>query len=413
MARSPGEGPSRNNNSPIRKRPRITVRHRNGESEERHVVEAQGGCTNHQDRESNTGEERERQNEGTREDAEEAEDANVEEEAEDANVEEEAEDANAEEEAEDANADEEAEDANAEEEAEDANAEEEAVGVQVEEEEEESEEIYEVVDVEEEVASGGDGGGGRDESISVTLTDQDILNCCICCEPLATPVYQCKNGHIACSTCCVRIAHKCYSCREPISHIRCRAIEKVIGSIKLSCRYARHGCIEKITHFNKSIHEKGCIYTPCWCPIDGCQFTAPSKKLPQHINHEHQGSVVNFHYDSLLHLKLGLNQKIVVLKELTDSNLFVIRNGQEQHMGNMFNVFHIGPESSAEMYEYELFARSQGCSLKLESFVNHTLGNNFPATTKFLLVPTDFLGPSPALEIEIRIYKVYESSRCG
>ncbi|KAK4270780.1 hypothetical protein QN277_019550 [Acacia crassicarpa] len=385
MARSPGEGPSRNNNSPIRKRPRITVRHRNRESEERHVVEAQGGgCTNHEDRESNTGEERERQNEEPREDAEEAEDANAEEEA---------------------------EDANAEEEAEDADAEEEAVAVQVE--EEESEEVYELVDVEEEVASGGDDGGGRDGSISVTLTDPDILNCCICCEPLATPVYQCKNGHIACSTCWVRIAHKCYSCRKPISHIRCRAIEKVIESIKFSCRYARHGCIEKISHFNKSIHEKDCIYTPCWCPIDGCQFTAPSKKLSQHINQKHHGSVVNFHYDSLLHLKLGLNQKIIVLKELTDSNLFVIRNGQEQHMGNLFNVFHIGPESSAEMYEYELFARSQGCCLQLESFVNHTLGNNFPATTKFLLVPTDFLGPSPALKIEIRIYKVHESSRCG
>ncbi|KAI9126602.1 hypothetical protein K1719_002198 [Acacia pycnantha] len=362
MAISPGEGPSRNNNSPIRKRPRITIRSRSRESEERHVVEAQGGRTNYEDRESDTGEERERQNEETREDAEEAEDAD---------------------------------------------AEEAAVDVQ------EEEEVYEVVDVEEEVASGGDDGGDRDGSISVTLTDPDILSCCICCEPLATPVFQCKNGHIACSTCCVRIAHKCYSCREPIGQIRCRAIEKVTESIKLSCRYARHGCIEKITHFNKSIHEKYCIYTPCWCPIDGCQFTAPSKKLSQHINHEHHGSFINFHYDSFLHLKLGLNQKIVVLKELTDSHLFIIRNGQEQHMGNLFNVFHIGPKSSAEMYEYELYARSEGCCLKMESFVNHTLGNNFPATTKFLLVPTDFLGPSPALEIEIRIYKVHESSRCG
>ncbi|KAK4270781.1 hypothetical protein QN277_019551 [Acacia crassicarpa] len=312
MAIPSGEGPSRNNTSRIQMRQSITIPYRSRESEEQHVVEAQG--------ESDAGEGRE-------------------------------------------------------------------------------------------VTSGGGGGAGRDGSIPVTLADPDILDCIICYQPLTIPVFQCENGHIACSTCCVRIAHKCYLCREPIGHIRCLAIEKVIESIKFSCRYARHGCIEKITHFNRSIHEKGCIYTPCWCPIDGCQFTAPSKKLSEHIHHEHHGSFINFHYDSFLDLKLGLNQKVVVLKELTDSNLFIITNGQE-HMGNVFNVFHIGPKSSAAMYEYELYARTQGCCLKLESFVNHTLGNNFHGTRKFLLVPTDFFGPSPAVKIEIRIYKTYESSRC-
>ncbi|KAI9126828.1 hypothetical protein K1719_002424 [Acacia pycnantha] len=358
MAISSGEGPSRNNTSRIRKRPRITIRYRSRESEERHILEAQGGSTNHEDRERDAREGRERQNE------------EIEEEAEDA----------------------------------------------VAAEEEESEDVIEGVEVEEsflgeKATSEGDsgGGGGGDGSIPVTLTDPDILDCCICCQPLTIPIFQCKNGHIACSTCCVQLAHKCYSCTAPIGNIRCRAIEKVLESLEISCRYARHGCIEKITLINKCIHEKDCIYTPCWCPIFGCQFTAPSKKLSQHINHEHHGSFINFYYDSFLYLTL-LNKRVVILKEVTDSNIFIIKNDLE-YLGNAIKVFHIGPKSSAETYRYELYARSKGCCLKLDSFVNHTLGNNFPATTKFLLVPIDFLGRFPEVNIEIRVYKVQESSR--
>ncbi|KAI9126558.1 hypothetical protein K1719_002154 [Acacia pycnantha] len=352
MAISSGEGPSRNNTSRIRKRPRITIRYRSRECEERRVVEAQGGSTNHEDHEGDAGEGRGRQNE----EIEEEDDCTV------------------------------------------------AA------EEEESEDVIEESFCGEKVTSGGDGdGGGRDGFIPVTLTDPDILNCCICCQPLTIPVFQCKNGHIACSTCCVQLAHKCYSCTAPIGNIRCRAIEKVLGSLEISCRYARHGCIEKIILINKCIHEKDCIYTPCWCPIFGCQFTAPSKKLSQHINHEHHGSFINFYYDSFLYLTL-LNKKVVILKEVTDSNIFIIKNDLE-YLGNAIKVFHIGPKSSAETYRYELYARSKGCCLKLDSFVNHTLGNNFPATTKFLLVPIDFLGRFPEVNIEIRVYKVHASSR--
>ncbi|KAK4270970.1 hypothetical protein QN277_019733 [Acacia crassicarpa] len=353
MAISSGEGPSRNNTSGNRKRPRITIRHRSRESEELHIVEAQGESSNHEDRERDAREGRERQNE------------EIEEEAEDA----------------------------------------------IAAEEEESEDVIEESFCGEKVNSGGDGDdGGRDESIRVTLTNPNILNCCICCQPLTIPVFQCENGHIACSTCCVQLADKCYSCTAPIGNIRCLAIEKVLESLKISCRYARHGCKEKITHVNKRIHEKDCIYTPCWCPIYGCQFTAPSKKLSQHINNEHHGRFINFYYDSFLYLTLGFNQKVVVLKEGTDSNMFIIKNDLE-YLGNTIKVFHIGPKSSAETYRYDLYVRSQGCCLKLDSFVNHTLGNNFPATTKFLLVPIDFLSCFPEVNIEIRIYKVYESSR--
>ncbi|KAI9085352.1 hypothetical protein K1719_032729 [Acacia pycnantha] len=213
-------------------------------------------------------------------------------------------------------------------------------------------------------------------------------------KPLTIPVFQCENGHIACSTCCVQLADKCYSCTAPIGIIRCRAIEKVLESLKISCRYARHGCIEKITHVDKSIHEKDCIYTPCWCPIDGCQFTAPSKKLSQHIiNNEHHGSFINF----------------IMIASYKGKGKAVVPD--LEYLGNVIKVFHIGPKSSAETYRYDLYARSQGCCLKLDSFVNHTLGNSFPATAKFLLVPIDFLSRFPEVNIEIRVYKVYESSR--
>ncbi|RYR64351.1 E3 ubiquitin-protein ligase SINA-like 10 isoform X1 [Arachis hypogaea] len=89
----------------------------------------------------------------------------------------------------------------------------------------------------------------KDRSISVTIIDPDVLDCCICYEPLTSPVFQCENGHIACSNCCARLGNKCPMCSMPIGYNRCRAIEKVLESIKISCLNAKYGCKHMFSFF--------------------------------------------------------------------------------------------------------------------------------------------------------------------
>ncbi|GAB2288885.1 hypothetical protein Dimus_023192 [Dionaea muscipula] len=78
--------------------------------------------------------------------------------------------------------------------------------------------------------------------VSLILSDRDVLHCPICLDPLTSPVFQCVDGHIACSSCCGKLENKCPSCRKEIGRIRCRAIEKVIDSVKINCCYADYGC---------------------------------------------------------------------------------------------------------------------------------------------------------------------------
>ncbi|CAA7057590.1 unnamed protein product [Microthlaspi erraticum] len=60
----------------------------------------------------------------------------------------------------------------------------------------------------------------EDKTRSLML-DFDVINCPVCCEPLAVPIFQCENGHLDCSSCCPKLSNKCPACALPVGHIRC------------------------------------------------------------------------------------------------------------------------------------------------------------------------------------------------
>ncbi|KAG5029163.1 hypothetical protein AAZX31_05G114600 [Glycine max] len=247
----------------------------------------------------------------------------------------------------------------------------------------------------------GAGTSSRDRSVPIFVSDPDVLDCCICYEPLAAPVFQCENGHIACSTCCVRLSNKCPMCLMPIGYNRCRAIEKVLECIKMSCPNANYGCKETFSYSRKNNHEKECIYLPCSCPLTGCDFVASSKELFLHFSHRHVGMGTRFAYDKFFTVFLSINQRTIVLQEKNDGNLFIVHNNHE-HLGNIVRISCIGPKSMAE-FQYEVLARHQGNALILQSFTKIVQGQyaDAPSST-FLLIPSCLFG-SPQLKLDIRI----------
>ncbi|GJS57217.1 aminotransferase-like mobile domain-containing protein [Tanacetum coccineum] len=97
--------------------------------------------------------------------------------------------------------------------------------------------------------------------LKVLLNDPCALDCSICLEPLWTPVFQCENAHLACSSCCSKLKSKCSCCGY--SYSRCRGLEKVTESIgKISCKYAKYGCKETHPYNKKSKHEKYYVHFP-------------------------------------------------------------------------------------------------------------------------------------------------------
>ncbi|KAK7319334.1 hypothetical protein RJT34_04053 [Clitoria ternatea] len=241
----------------------------------------------------------------------------------------------------------------------------------------------------------------RERSIPILVTDPDVLDCCICYEPLSSPVFQCENGHIACSSCCARLRNKCPMCLMPIGYNRCRAIEKVLESIKMSCLNANYGCKEMFSYSKKNDHEKECIYIPCSCPHSGCDFVASSKELSLHFSHRHVGSGTQIIYDKFFTTFLSTDQKAIVLQEKNNANLFIVHNNHEA-LGNMVHISCIGPKSMAG-FHYDVLARSQGSTLILQSFTKIIQGQSSEAPSKeFLLIPSGFFGFG-RLKLDIRI----------
>ncbi|XP_061352533.1 E3 ubiquitin-protein ligase SINA-like 5 [Gastrolobium bilobum] len=109
------------------------------------------------------------------------------------------------------------------------------------------------------------------DPISATLSNPKVLDCCSCCQPLTIPVFQCEKGHFACFTCCA-LGRECLECSSRIHYNRCKAIEKVLESINISCLNAKYGCKETLSYSERNNHEKKCIYIPCLCPHKGCDF---------------------------------------------------------------------------------------------------------------------------------------------
>lgn len=216
---------------------------------------------------------------------------------------------------------------------------------------------------------------------------------------------QCENGHVACSSCCIKLGNKCPSCCWPIGYNRCRAIEKVIESAKISCINLKYGCNESVSYNKKHDHEKMCVHAPCSCPVSGCDFIGSSKDLFNHFTEDfdHLDSCKLFQHNCLFPLELGVGQRYLILQEQNDHTTFLLNHGVEL-LGNVVNVICIAPSSTKKGYAYDLIARKEDSSVRLQSFTESIPRWHEHLPLKmFLLVPSDFRGSSGKLKLELCI----------
>ncbi|KAE8718728.1 ATP-dependent Clp protease proteolytic subunit 3 [Hibiscus syriacus] len=247
----------------------------------------------------------------------------------------------------------------------------------------------------------------RDGSISVTLTDPEVLDCFICYEALSIPVFQCENGHIACSTCCIKMRNRCPSCSTPIGYSRCRAIEKVLESVKVSCQNLKYGCKEAFSYSLKQKHEKACPFAPCSCscPLSGCCFEGSSEDLSVHFGNVHRYSAERFLYDRSSPITVGVSEKSLILREEMDGSLFILHNKVET-LGNVVTLSRIGPSTERGFF-YELIVKDQAdvSTLILQSFTKSSPKRvDSPESLGFLLVPSQFSSASRQIKMDLRVW---------
>ncbi|XP_006285318.2 E3 ubiquitin-protein ligase SINA-like 7 [Capsella rubella] len=160
------------------------------------------------------------------------------------------------------------------------------------------------------------------------MLDFDVLDCPVCCEPLTIPIFQCDNGHLACSSCCPKLSNKCPACALPIGRIRCRAMERVLESILIPCPNATFGCTKNVSYGKESTHEKECIFSPCSCPVQECNYNGIYKDLYAHYNSASHPIGYIFHIikpDFCYSVRMKISNKILILMESMKRLLFAVQ----------------------------------------------------------------------------------------
>ncbi|KAI9162052.1 hypothetical protein LWI28_023334 [Acer negundo] len=248
-------------------------------------------------------------------------------------------------------------------------------------------------------------GPSRNGSISVTLTDPEVLDCFICFDPLTIPVFQCENGHVACSFCCSKLRNKCPSCCSPIGYNRCRAIEKVLESVKVICKNSKYGCKETMSYSQRHDHEKTCQHAPCWCPLSDCGFVGTCSRLYQHFMDRHKSSAVQFRYNKVCHVALNINVEFLVLQEEIDGALFILHNRSEI-IGNVISLSCIAPSQKGGCF-YDILARPGGSTVRFQSYTNSMESriNCPPLVQGSLLVPSSFFDSHGLLKLDLCIWR--------
>ncbi|CAA7019546.1 unnamed protein product [Microthlaspi erraticum] len=247
---------------------------------------------------------------------------------------------------------------------------------------------------------------------SGTMFDLDLLECPICCTALSAPIYQCDNGHIACSSCCIKLRHKCAACNLPIGNHRCRIMERVVEAIIVPCPNAKHGCSEKFSYGKELVHEKQCGFALCHCPALGCNYAGVSNDLYSHYAASHRRAwdyFTTFGRPRVIWLRLS--EKILVLQEFGDGPLVAVQCFQEPN-GVYVTVNCIAPCAPGfGEYSYRLSCSFGG---KTVSFglaeMNRIRRVSFETPEEdFMSVPAFFMAQRVGLKLELRISETDET----
>ncbi|KAG2321526.1 hypothetical protein Bca52824_014739 [Brassica carinata] len=182
----------------------------------------------------------------------------------------------------------------------------------------ESEDEVTVTEEEEEVVRSG------------TLLELDLLDCPVCCQALTTPIFQCDNGHIACSSCCTNLRNRCPSCTLPIGVYRNRMMERIVQAIIVPCPNAKHGCTDQFSYGKELAHEKECIFALCYCPAPDCNYSGLCNDLYRHYHANHHGSWESFSCTYEGQAWMHISDKILVLQEGRDGPLVAIQCFEEE-----------------------------------------------------------------------------------
>ncbi|KAK8467637.1 hypothetical protein PHAVU_007G105332 [Phaseolus vulgaris] len=93
-----------------------------------------------------------------------------------------------------------------------------------------------------------------------------------------------------------------------------------------------YGCNENVDCRTSNNHEVTCIYSPCTCPLQDCNYVGSFEQLPLHFSCKHWDSGRRFKYNYPLAISLLMDQQFLILQTEQHGVLFLHNKGTETNV---------------------------------------------------------------------------------
>ncbi|CAL8086648.1 unnamed protein product [Orchesella dallaii] len=161
-----------------------------------------------------------------------------------------------------------------------------------------------------------------------------IMECPVCNEFPAPPIFSCEKGHFTCNT-CMKLLETCSLCRAPFTKVRNFALESIIENSNFKCRNAHLGCQEVVKGGSLNNHVAKCLFGPFDCTEPKC-----TKKLL--LASEYLKHMIDNH-DIIGCKKVRDGEVTFVLKQSADAEqyntCYINRDGTKSTRDATFFIF--------------------------------------------------------------------------
>ncbi|BAT94563.1 putative E3 ubiquitin-protein ligase SINA-like 6 [Vigna angularis] len=104
-------------------------------------------------------------------------------------------------------------------------------------------------------------------------------------------------------------------------------VDFIVESIKAPCRNREYGCNETVDCMTSNNHEVTCMYSPCPCPLQECNYVGSFEQLALHFSSNHWDSGRRFKYNYPLAISLQMDEQFLILQAEEDGVLFLLNKG--------------------------------------------------------------------------------------
>lgn len=186
------------------------------------------------------------------------------------------------------------------------------------------------------------------------LLNSNCITCTSCNEILNPPIMLVENIGNICS--------KCYEeKRGPQQSLNNQPLEKIMGFLKLPCKFRAKGCNERLLYEDLIKHQLDCKFHTKICAMNylmGCEWEGNLTDFKIHFKEYHGDHIINFE-NNLFFLETSLRELNVVKLLLTKKFTFVLRMKMNLSKEKLFYMIC----SATDDYEpYEFTVKHKGSS---------------------------------------------------